>query len=190
MVVKKAFFMFLFVIIAGCLNACRQGVTEENIQIAMTYVAETQSVQSPTPAPTSTPLPQPSVTIAPTVLPPTPAPDTASSGVPDIASSDSDVSWQDAHFYFGETVTVCGPVVGTHFASGSNGKPTFLNIGEDYPSRDRFVVVIWGDNRDDFSDAPENYYLGKEICITGEIEEYDGLYQIEIERPADIEMGD
>ena len=181
MAVKKMLIVVFLVVIAGCFVSCREKTTEENIQVAMTYVAETQAVQSPTPAPTQTSQPQPTATLGPTSSPsPEPAPDTA--------SSDPEINWSEAHFYYGEFVTVCGPVVGTYYASDSNGKPTFLNVGEDYPSQDRFVVVIWGDNRDEFPDVPENYYYGKMICVTGEVEEYEGVYQVEAERESDIEI--
>ena len=171
--------VILLLIITGFITSCGGKTTEEDIQIAMTYVAETQVIQSPTPAPTLTSPPQPSATPIPTASP---------EPVPDTTSSDPEISWKDANLYFGESVTVCGPVVGTHFASDSNGQPTFLNVGEDYPSQDRLVVVIWGENLAQFPDNPENYYYGETICVTGEIEEYQGVYQVEAERESDIEI--
>ena len=48
----------------------------------------------------------------------------------------------------GKVATVKLPVRGTIYASGSNGSPTFLNLGRDYPSLSRFTVVIWGENRE------------------------------------------
>jgi len=179
MTVKKILWIVLIMIAAGGLVSCSGNPTEADIQVAMTCIAETQIVQSPTPAPTSTSPPQPSATLIPTASP-APAPET------DIGKSE--INWDEAHFYYGESVTVCGPVVGTHFASDSNGQPTFLNVGEDYPSQDRLVVVIWGNNRDNFPDDPENYYFGERICITGEIEEYEGVYQVEAKRESDIEV--
>lgn len=179
MAVRKVFFILLTGLIAGCLISCGGATREKDIQVAMTYVAETQAVESPTPAPTLTSLPQPSATLRPTFSPePTPEP----------ASTDTKFSWQDAGFYHGERVTVCGPVVGTHYASSSNGHPTFLNLGEDYPSPDRFVVVIWGENREQFPDDFENDYYGETICVTGEVEEYEGVYQMEVERPGDVDV--
>ena len=52
------------------------------------------------------------------------------------------MAWDQAIQNVGERATVQGPVVGTRYASGSNGQPTFLNVGKDYPDRDRFTVVI------------------------------------------------
>ena len=97
------------------------------------------------------------------------------------------ISWDEAKDHIGERCTVCGPVVGTHWASSSNSQPTFLNIGVDYPDTDRFVVLIWGDDRVNFSQAPEDYYLGKDICVEGLVEEYEGVCEIQVSSPSAIE---
>jgi hypothetical protein len=68
------------------------------------------------------------------------------------------ISWNAALSHIGETLTVEGPVVSAHYASDSNGKPTFLNVGKDYPDPGRFTVVIWGEDRGRFSSPPEGTY--------------------------------
>ena len=60
-----------------------------------------------------------------------------------------------AQNHVGEKATVCGKVVSSHYASSSNGEPTFLNLDEAYPNH-VFTAVIWGDNREQF-DEPEVY---------------------------------
>jgi len=97
------------------------------------------------------------------------------------------IAWNEAKYHFGERATVYGAVVDTHWASGSKGKPTFLNIGKPYPDPDRFTVVIWIDYRANFPQAPEVYYLGKTIYITGLITEYNGVAQIEAKDPSQIQ---
>jgi hypothetical protein len=89
------------------------------------------------------------------------------------------LNWNEAKSWAGEFKVVCGPVVDTAYASGSSGKPTFLNIGRSYPDPERFTVVIWDGNRANFPRQPENYYLGKDICVDGLIELYKGGAQIE-----------
>ena len=96
------------------------------------------------------------------------------------------IEWTQAVAHAGESLTVCGPVASAHFASDSNGQPTFLNIGNAYPDPQRFTVVIWGRNRGNFDPLPEEAYLEKEICVTGEIELYQGMPEIEVESPAQI----
>ena len=133
-------------------------------------------------------------------LPPTEAPTltstvTVTASAPDFTSTPTleptisdQVEWMDAGQYVGETRVVCGPVAGTHFAESSRGQPTFLNIGVDYPSPERFVILIWGDERPSFPSAPESYYEGKTICVSGEIQEYEGVFEIEVRSPEQIEV--
>jgi len=97
-----------------------------------------------------------------------------------------DISWSEAIDHVGERLTVCGSVVDTKYAGTSNGKPTFLNLGKKYPDPDRFTVLIWGDDRDNFESAPESYYSDKYIYVTGLIEEYSGIAEIQVSTPSQI----
>ena len=97
------------------------------------------------------------------------------------------ITWDEAKYHIGERVTVCGPVVDAYYAANSNGKPTFLNIGNRYTDPNRFTVVIWGENRGKFPQAPEAYYLDKTICVTGLLTEYEGIPEIEVEYPSEIQ---
>ena len=122
---------------------------------------------------------------APTATPSTIDLPTTTPSTPTTESS-SAIHWSDAKGYVGERETVYGPVVDTHWASTSNGKPTFLNIGKPYPDSKRFTVVIWIQNRGNFPQAPEVYYLGKTIYVTGLITTYGGVAQIEAKSPNQI----
>ena len=88
----------------------------------------------------------------------------------------------------GERVTIVGPVVGTVYASSSNGSPTFLNVGRDYPDPERFYVVIWEEDRGRFPSAPEELYDGKNIAVTGVVKTHDGVAQIIVRNPDQIEI--
>ena len=96
------------------------------------------------------------------------------------------ISWDEAKNHIGERTTVYGPVVDTHYASESSGEPTFLNMGNPYPDPNRFTVVIWGENRGKFSQPPEDYYVGKTIYVSGLIDPYEGVPQIEVTSPDQI----
>ena len=98
------------------------------------------------------------------------------------------IKWNRAIDYVGDHETVQGPVVGTDFAQSSNGQPTFLNVGLDYPDSGRFIVVIWVDDRGNFPEAPEVMYSDKTIRVTGLIQSYEGCAQIEATSPDDIEI--
>lgn len=98
------------------------------------------------------------------------------------------IAWNVAKKYKGVKVRICGPVVDTRWATGSKGKPTFLNIGKPYPERDRFTVIIWEEYRDTFSEPPEIFYRDKTVCVCGTIKEYNGVMEIEVRSPSDIEI--
>jgi len=146
------------------LAACAAPPTPETITIIIT--ATSQAITEPLPPQATTALPT-----APPVI-----------GVSDT------INWDEAATYIGEYKTVCGPVVDTHYAASSNGRPTFLNLGQPYPKPNRFTVVIWGRNRDKFSTSPEQLYSGVTICVSGLIEEYRGIPETEVSEPSQIEI--
>ncbi len=87
------------------------------------------------------------------------------------------ISPGDAAHHIGEQVTVCGHVYGGKFQDkGSNG-PTFINMGAAYPNSP-FTVVIFKNDRANFSYAPETFLDGKDICVTGKVKEYKGKAEI------------
>lgn len=112
---------------------------------------------------------------------------TTAIGSPTQRTSDV-VNWSEASSRIGESVTVEGPVMGTHYAENSNGSPTFLNVGADYPDESRFTVVIWGEDRGNFPEAPEDRYAGQTIRVTGTVSDYQGVSEIEVASPDDIEI--
>ena len=90
----------------------------------------------------------------------------------------SKISSKNASVYINEILTVCGPVVDSRYASASKGQPTFLNFDYPYPNH-TFTIVIWGQNRTNFSSPPEKMYMSKNVCIDGYIDSYKGKPQIE-----------
>jgi DNA/RNA endonuclease YhcR with UshA esterase domain len=96
------------------------------------------------------------------------------------------IDWSKAADNIGKQGTVRGPVVRATYASSSNGKPTFIDLGKPYPDPGRFNVVIWGSDRTNFPTPPENAYTGKTICVTGLIATYRGVPQIIVSAPGAI----
>ena len=90
----------------------------------------------------------------------------------------SKISSKNASVYINEILTVCGPIVDSRYASASKGQPTFLNFDYPYPNH-TFTIVIWGQNRTNFSSPPEKMYMSKNVCIDGYIDSYKGKPQIE-----------
>lgn len=97
-----------------------------------------------------------------------------------------DISWSQAIDHVGEKLKVCGTVVDTNYEPTVNGQPTFLSIGKKYPDPQRFTVLIWGRDRGNFESAPESYYQGKYITVTGLIEMYQGSAEIIVSKPSQI----
>jgi len=189
-------FFILVLIAIPAYSACSGRLAASHLAITPDESVRLQVVLTPTAF-----MPLPSFTQAEQeVVPPTRAPTLTSTVT--ITAPDPDftptptfeptqidkIEWTEAGLYVGEEHQVCGPVAGTHFAEDSRGQPTFLNVGEDYPSPKRFVVLIWGDDRHNFPSAPDDYYEGKIICARGEIQEYEGVFEIEIRSPAQIEI--
>lgn len=96
------------------------------------------------------------------------------------------ISWKKAYDHVGETVTIKGTVKGIFQSTGSNGSPTFINIGRDYPEDGRVTVLVWEENLSNFDDLYA--YEGEKVFVTGEIYMYDGVAQIEVSDPDQIEV--
>jgi DNA/RNA endonuclease YhcR with UshA esterase domain len=47
-------------------------------------------------------------------------------------------------------------------------------------------VLIWGSDRSKFEKPPDMLYSGKEICVTGMIQSYQGKAEIIVKEPAQI----
>ena len=87
------------------------------------------------------------------------------------------LGWNEAEAHTGSYQRVCGPL--TSVRETYDG--VFINIGTDYPSPDRFTFIIWGDwHLDPIADAV--------ICAAGNIYLYEGVAQIELEEPSELEI--
>ncbi len=87
-----------------------------------------------------------------------------------------------------EVVCVEGTIVRTYYASTSNGKPAFLNFHDPYEGW--LMALIWGSDRENFPDNPEDYYLNKLVRVTGTVEIYKGSPEIILRQPSQIEIVD
>ena len=88
--------------------------------------------------------------------------------------------------HIGESGTVCGKIVNTRFLDSSARQPTFLNFDKPFPNH-TFTAIIFGENRARFG-KPEQEYLQKDVCVTGDIREYGGKPQIELTDPKQIRL--
>jgi DNA/RNA endonuclease YhcR with UshA esterase domain len=76
-----------------------------------------------------------------------------------------------------DSVIVCTKIFGGIYLDRSKGTPTFLNAGGNYPDAP-LTIVIWSDARATFKEAPEEFYKGKNVCVTGKLTLYKDKPQI------------
>ena len=100
------------------------------------------------------------------------------------AAQTNKITAAEAKDHVGETRTVCGKVASTHFATGSKGQPTFLNLDEPYP-KEVFTILIWGSDRAKFG-APETKYKDARVCVTGKITSHREKPEIIATEPGQI----
>ncbi len=91
----------------------------------------------------------------------------------------------EAGKHIGKKVTICGKVMGGRFFENSEKQHTLLNVGDVYPNNP-LTIVIEGDVRKKFTFKPEEFYLNKDVCITGEIKDYKGKPEIVVTETSQI----
>ena len=91
-----------------------------------------------------------------------------------------------AKYYSGknEEVTVCGTVVSTKKSSKGN---VFLNLDKSFPNQ-VFTVSIFKDRLIHFSYAPEEFWSGKTVCVTGKITDFNGVPSMVLENENGIKL--
>ncbi len=92
-------------------------------------------------------------------------------------------SWRAARTMVDEPAPILlkGRVVRAYYASTSRGRPTFLDIGNGYPNRNRVTVVIWGKDRRNFPIGPEKMFSrGSSVCVMGFVYLFHGVPNIEV----------
>ncbi len=99
-------------------------------------------------------------------------------------SDDNAISYLDAKKYIGQTKTVEGTIVIT--LRYEKGNVIFLDFHDPYQGY--FQVIIWRENWKNFPFAPEVFYKGKEVRVTGLIKDYQGSAEIEVTTPKQIEV--
>lgn len=86
----------------------------------------------------------------------------------------------------GESGMVCGKVGKARFAENSEGEPTFLYMGGDFP-RHTFTARIQGVDRAKFNPAPETLE-GKDVCVVGDIQRDKSRAEIIVKSPSGLKL--
>lgn len=98
-----------------------------------------------------------------------------------------EITAREADEYIGNRARVCGRVVGVTHATEIGGNPTFVNLDREHPNQS-FTALIWGDDRVRWPSPPEQQYAGREICVTGTIEDHEGTPQIIVSSPKQVQV--
>jgi micrococcal nuclease len=96
-----------------------------------------------------------------------------------FANAQQQIKIEDAAQHEGDSVTICSKVYGGRYMSSSKTAITLLNVGGLYPNA-LLTILIKPENRAAFTNKPEEFYIGKEVCITGKIIMYKGKPEIEL----------
>lgn len=94
-----------------------------------------------------------------------------------MSDAQTEIKIEDAAKHEGDSVTICTKVFGGRYFENSNRAPTLLNAGAKYPDAP-LTIVIFGENRINFKNKPEEFYTDKNICVTGRIVIYKGKPEI------------
>lgn len=87
------------------------------------------------------------------------------------------LGWDEAAVHVGTVQRVCGPLM----SARETNDGTFVNVGADYPSADRFTFIFW-----DIYLEPID--ANATICGSGEIYLYEGVTQMELTDPSALEI--
>jgi endonuclease G, mitochondrial len=85
----------------------------------------------------------------------------------------------------GEEVTVCGTVVSTRYSRSGN---LWLNIDKRFPNQ-IFSVFVRKKDLPNFSYDPKKVLDSKQVCFTGEVEDFSGSPTMNIEREEQVAIG-
>ena len=88
--------------------------------------------------------------------------------------------------HIGKTGMVCGKVERTRHAQNTEGEPTFLYMGGNFP-RHTFSARIPGNIRDSFRPSPEELQ-GQDVCVLGSIQRDASRAEIAVSSSSDIKI--
>lgn len=97
----------------------------------------------------------------------------------------TEIKLDDVQNHVGDSVKIMAKIYTGKYLESAERTPTFLDVGGKYP-HEKLTLVIFGDVRKQFKDAPETFYEGREEWITGKIELFKDKPQIVIYSPGQI----
>ena len=104
-----------------------------------------------------------------------------------FAFAQEEIKIEDAAKHEGDSVTICTKIFGGRYFENSNRAPTLLNAGAKYPDAP-LTIVIFGESRVNFKNKPEEFYVDKDICVTGRIIMFKGKPEIILTNETQIKV--
>ena len=101
------------------------------------------------------------------------------------ALGQTEIKLDEVQNHIGDSVKLRGKIYSGKYLESAKDTPTFLDVGGKYPNA-KLTLVILGDVRKQFENAPETFYAGKEEWITGRIELFKNKPEIIIHNAAQI----
>lgn len=89
------------------------------------------------------------------------------------------INMKDLAMHVGDSVSFSARVFSTRYFESSENGPTLLDINNSYGAP-LVNIVIWQQDRKNFSEAPEILYQNREVRISGTVELYNNLPQLVI----------
>lgn len=87
--------------------------------------------------------------------------------------------------HVGDSIVVEGKVNSVQYLPAEAKSPTYINVGN-VASENLLTVVIWGEQRRQYTVRPEDAYQNKKIRISGILTQNNGKYEIIILNPSQI----
>lgn len=84
---------------------------------------------------------------------------------------------EDIANHIGDSVMVTGKVYTARFLESANNAPTLINLGAPFPNQ-LLTVVIFGDSRKNFKEAPESFFKDKTVKVIGKVSLFKDKPQI------------
>jgi hypothetical protein len=98
-------------------------------------------------------------------------------GLAFCTTAQQEIKLEEVRNHIGDSVKLRAKIYGGKYLETSANTPTFLDVGGHYPKAP-LTLLIWGDARKQFTNAPETFYTGKEQWLTGRLELYKNKPEI------------
>lgn len=104
------------------------------------------------------------------------------------SSCDNPADASEADAFFGRHVAVQGVVARVTHRPDVKGSPTWIELGEAFPSRRRTTLVIWGKKRPKFEALLAQPILGRTLCAVGNVTTHQGLPNMTLDAPSQLTL--